>query len=76
MTKKGKVKTMVRLVVIKGPNTNDTDSVVEIYADTKSEVTPDMVVEGLNRAIAPGSMCYTADGQIAIYTSTGEWSWI
>lgn len=67
---------MVRLVAIKGPNINETDCVVEIYADSKAEVTADMVVEGLERTIAPGSVCYTADGNVAIYKSTGEWSWI
>lgn len=67
---------MIRLVAIKGPNTNDTDSVVEIYADTKDEVTADMVVEGLRREIAPGSTVYTADGSVGIMKSTGEWSWI
>lgn len=67
---------MIRLVAIKGSDTNDTDSVVEIYADTKDEVTADMVVEGLWREIAPGSTVYTADGSVGIIKSTGEWSWI
>lgn len=67
---------MVRLVGVRGLNTNDYDSVVEIYADSKDEVTSDMNVEGLYRVVAPGSTCYTADGLVGICKSDGEWNWV
>lgn len=72
---------MVRLVAYRGPNMdtdddNITESVVELYADTKEEVTPDMEVVGLYRQISPGSTVYTATGEVAIYNSNKEWRWV
>ena len=65
---------MVKLISVKS---NGKDGVVaELYADSKDEVTPTMTVENSQGRLSAGSMVYTADGDVGILKSTGEWSFI
>lgn len=64
---------MVKLV--RALNIGDDDMVAEIYADSKDEVVAGMTVEGAGRPLAAGSSAYTADGDVAILNSAGEWRW-
>ena len=52
--------------------------VVNLFADTKEEVTDGMQVQGLPEgySIAAESTVFTASGDYAIRKSDGTWSWI
>lgn len=50
---------------------------VKAYADTKSEVLADATIEGLPDGITieEGSALYTANLEVAIMQSNGQWKW-
>lgn len=50
----------------------------DIFADTKSEVTPSAEIVGLPNGvtIAEGSSLMTADGELAFMKSDGTWNWV
>lgn len=50
---------------------------VDLYADTKSEVTPGASIKGLptDAQIAEGSTIYTAALDVAVMQSNGTWKW-
>lgn len=51
---------------------------VTLFADTKADVTDEMVVIGLPEGIEPafGSSVITANGEVAFLKSDGTWNWV
>ena len=51
---------------------------VSLFADTKSEVTPDAEIIGLpeGATIEMGSSVLTAGAEIAFMKSNGQWQWV
>ena len=57
---------------------NNSDYLVELFADTKGEVTPSSVILGLpaGATIEAGSSILTASGEVAFMKSDGTWNWV
>ena len=53
-------------------------SVCTLFADTKSEVSANMVIVNLPDGVVPdsGSSVITASGDVAFLNSSNEWVWI
>ena len=68
---------MVKVIEIK-LNATDMTAEVSLFADTKSEVNPNMQVKGLPEGytIAQGSDVMTASAEMAFMKSDGQWSWV
>ena len=68
---------MVKVTDIK-LNSSDMTAEVSLFADTKSEVIPNMVIKGMPEGytIAQGSDVMTAKAEMAFMQSTGQWSWV
>ena len=51
---------------------------VVLFADSKEDITDEMVVIGLPEGVEPafGSSVITADGDIGFLKSDGTWNWI
>lgn len=51
---------------------------VDLFADTKEEVTSDMTVDQIPEGyeIELGSSCITAAGDLGFMKSTGSWQWV
>lgn len=67
---------MIKVTSIKSGLNNKAD--VTLFADTKSEVTSGMVIEGLPDGVTIdfGSSVITAAGEIAFLKSDGTWNWV
>lgn len=52
--------------------------VATIFSDTKSEVTKDVVIEGMPEGLilSGASICKTATGDYAVLGNDGNWNWI
>lgn len=59
-------------------NTITKEAVVDLFADTSSEVTNDVAVDEIpdDYSIAPGSTVITASADFAFRKSDNTWSWI
>ena len=68
---------MVKVTEIKLNSTNMTAE-VSLFADTKSEVLPNMTIQGMpdGYTIAQGSDVITASAEMAFMKSDGQWSWV
>ena len=53
-------------------------SVCTLFADTKNEVTANMVIVNLPDGVVPdsGSSVITASGDVAFLNSSNEWVWL
>lgn len=53
-------------------------SVCTLFADTKEEVTANMVIVNLPDGVVPdsGSSVITASGEVAFLNSSNEWVWL
>jgi len=51
---------------------------IKAFADDKSAVTEGMTIQNMppEWIIQPGSIIYTANGDVAFYTSDGVWNWV
>ena len=52
-------------------STSDTEAHIEVYTDSLLELTSDIISP---TKIAPGSVAYDANGNVAIYTSNETWN--
>lgn len=60
------------MVIIKKRTTvTPTEAHIEVYADSLSELTSDIISP---TTIAPGSVAYDSNGNVAIYTSEEVWN--
>ena len=60
------------MVIIKKRTTvTPTEAHIEVYTDDLSELTSDIISP---TKIAPGSVAYDANGNVAIYTSNETWN--
>lgn len=59
-------------------NARQKTALVSLFADTKSEVTPSVQIEGLpkNYTIESGSNVITASAEVAFRKSDGSWNWV
>ena len=68
------------MVKVMGISTNpDTKkATVSLFADTKTEVTSGMTIEGMPSGyeIEAGSSVFTADADVAFMKSDGSWNWV
>lgn len=55
---------------------DDTKAKVQLFADSKEDVTAEAVAEVVGREVQMGSSCITADGDIAFLKSDGTWNWV
>lgn len=64
--------------VMERTNGQPTKAIVSAFADTKTEVTSEIEIEGVpdGCALVAGSSMLTANGDVALMKSTGEWNWI
>ena len=69
---------MIKVMKITNTDTDRSDYKVELFADTKSEVTPNAKIIGLpeGTTIELGSSVITAAGEIAFMKSDGTWNWL
>ena len=53
-------------------------AVVKLFADAKEDITDDMTIEGMPEgySLDAESWVITAEGDIGILNSAGEWNWI
>ena len=67
---------MIKVTSIKMGLGNKAD--VVLFADSKEDVTDEMVVVGLPEGVEPafGSSVVTASGDIAFLKSDGTWNWL
>ena len=67
---------MIKVTSIKMGLGNKAD--VVLFADSKADVTDEMVVVGLPEGVEPafGSSVVTASGDIAFLKSDGTWNWL
>ena len=68
---------MIKVMSIKA-NTQEKTAHVELFADTKTEVTDDVAVSEIpvNYDIEMGSAVVTASGDVAFRKSDGTWNWL
>ena len=59
-------------------NPTDKTVLVSLFADSKSEITDDVVVDGIpvGYSIGLGSDVMTVDGELAFRKSDGTWNWM
>ena len=59
------------VIIKKRYSTSETEAHIEVYADSLSELTSDILG---SITIAPGSVAYDSNGDVAIYTSNETWN--
>ena len=69
---------MVRVKEVNATNASTKQMDVGLFADTKSEVTNDIMPDGMinGYTIMQGSTCITASGEMAFRKSDGTWNWV
>lgn len=69
---------MIKVMKITNTDSNANDYKVELFADTKSEVTSGAEIVGLPEGtqIEIGSSVLTASGELAFMKSDGTWNWV
>ena len=68
---------MIKVQSMTNTDGNENSYKVTLFADTKNEVTSEAYIIGLpsDATIEMGSMCVTADGDVAFMKSNGSWNW-
>ena len=69
---------MIKVMKITNTDADTSDYKVELFADTKNEVTSDAHIVGLPEGtkIEIGSSVLTASGELAFMKSDGTWNWL
>ena len=68
------------MIVVKSFDRHDNTKTVEVelFADSKSEITDDIAIDGMptGYSIEVGSVAQTSDGDFAYRKSNNTWNWI
>ena len=69
---------MIKVMKMVNSDSDSNTYRVDLFADTKSEVTPEAVIIGLpmNAQIEMGSTCTTASADVGFMKSDGTWNWV
>lgn len=69
---------MIKVTEVQNTDLNMGTYKVSLFADTKSEVTPDATIVGLPKdaTLEMGSSVITASGELAFMKSDGTWNWV
>ena len=54
----------------------DESARVQIFADTKADVTSEAILDLVGRDLRAGSSLITAAGEVAFLKSDGNWNWL